>query len=267
MSSRPIRDPRGPFIAEQIHDGDRYELSHGHPIYCAPAGKDHAGGNLIGARVLGTDPDVEWAGIDAGFSPEPGGLRAPDIAVGKVAKPPRDGQGWIPGAPPLAVEYAGVGQEEADLKQKIAELLTAGARWVWVVRLVGPRRVEVHAPNAAVRILTPGDRLEAPGVLRNPVPVEALFDARAADEAALRNLLQRHGYADLDAVRSEGQAEGQALAVLQLLEGRGLAVSPSQRERILGCRDNEQLRDWLLRAAVAADAAELFAGPQASKQI
>ena len=259
MSYHPDRNPHGPFSAEQLSDGDRYELSNGHPIYCAPAGKEHAGSSLIGARVLGTDPDVEWAGIDAGFSPEPGGLRAPDIAVGKVADPPRGGKWWIPGAPPLAVEYAGPGQDEEELKQKIAELLAAGTRWVWVARLIGPRRVENHSAGAPKQVAGANDLLEAPGVLRNPVPVAALIDERAADEAALRNLLQRHGYAGLEAVREEGVLEGKAEAVLQLLEERGLAVTTEQRQRILSCRDHGQPRAWLLRAATAGDAGGLFA--------
>jgi hypothetical protein len=46
-----------------------------------------------------------------------------------------------------------------------------------------------------------------PGVLRNPVPVEALYDRRAAHRVTLRNLLQRQGYENLDAVRAEGVAQ------------------------------------------------------------
>jgi Uma2 family endonuclease len=186
----------GPFQADQIKDGDRYELSGGHPIYCAPAGRDHAGSNLTGAAVIETDPEVEWAGVDAGFSAEPGNLRAPDIAVA----PAGDERGWIPGTPPLAVEYAGVGQDEDDLQVKISELLDHGTRLIWVVRLIGPRRVEVYAPGQPVRVLGADDSLEAPGILKNPVPVRALYDREVAHEAVLRNLLQRHGYDDLESV-------------------------------------------------------------------
>ena len=92
--SHPQLDPRsnsGPFRADQLRDGDRYELSDGHPLYCAPAGPDHATGNIRGAAVLDSDPEVEWAGIDAGFSPEPGMLRAPDVAVGA----PRPSSRWM----------------------------------------------------------------------------------------------------------------------------------------------------------------------------
>nr|VFK57994.1 MAG: hypothetical protein BECKTC1821F_GA0114240_102118 [Candidatus Kentron sp. TC] len=35
----PFHEPfYGPFSADRIKDGDRYELSEGHRIYCAPAG-------------------------------------------------------------------------------------------------------------------------------------------------------------------------------------------------------------------------------------
>ena len=197
---------RGPFQSDQIRDGDRYELSNGHPIYCAPSGSHHAGGNVSGSLVLDTDPDVGWSGSDAGVSTEPGMLRAPDIVV-RTTAPGGDGT-WLTEAPPLAVEYAAQGQDMADLRRKIAELLRAGTRWVWVVRLVGLPRVEVHAAGAKMRTYTGDELLEAPGVLRNPVPARALFDRTAAHEATLRNLLQRHGYASLSEIRQEGHQEG-----------------------------------------------------------
>jgi hypothetical protein len=200
---------RGPFRADQIGEGDRYELSRGHSIYVAPTGGSGAGGTLTGGQVLGTDPLVTEAGIDAGYSPEPGVLRAPDVAVGNVP----DAPGWISGAPPLAVEYADRGQNDDDLQTKIAELLEAGTRWVWVVRLVGPRRVEVHSLDAPVVTYGPGQELLAEGVLQNPVPVEALWDREIAHEVVLRNLLQRKGYASLEDVREQGIERGRAEAL------------------------------------------------------
>jgi hypothetical protein len=82
MSRRLPRYRPGPFTADQVREGDYHELSNGHPIACSPAGRDHTGPNVSGAEVLDTDPDVEWSGVDAGFSPEPKMLRAPDVAVG-----------------------------------------------------------------------------------------------------------------------------------------------------------------------------------------
>ena len=204
MKHNPIRYGHGPFRAEQLKSGDPYELSNGHPIECLPSGGRHAKANLNGGLALGTDPDVDSAGFDAGYTPEPGDLRAPDIAVGNVP----DAPGWVKGVPPLAVEYADTGQDEQDLHDKIDTLLAAGTQYIWVVRMNGPRHVEVYQSGQPPRLLHPGEQLEAPGVLRNPVPVEALYDPDAAQNAALRNLLQRQGYPDLNAVRNEGHEQG-----------------------------------------------------------
>ena len=177
---------------------------------------------------------------------------------------------WIPEAPPLALEYAARGQDEADLRTKIADLLAHGTRLVWVVRLIGPRRVEVHAPGQPMQTRGVGEQLLAPGILRNPIPVAALFERAAAQDLILRNLLQRRGYADLDAIREEGREEGRdegreegrdeglTDAILTLLAARGLAVDDATRERLRSTRDPERLRAWLLAAAQADTLAGLF---------
>ncbi len=261
----PLR--RGPFRADQLKDGDPYELSDGHPILALPAGGRQANAALTGAAVLRSDPLVEAAGVEAGYSPEPGTLRAPDLSVGNVPQEP----GWVKGVPPLAVEYADTGQDERDLKVKIRELLAAGTRFVWVVRLVGPRRVEVHEPGRDKRIVRPGEELQAPGVLANPVPVEALYDWEVGSEVTLRNLLQRHGYASLDAVRSEAAAEGETKgklegeiatlrsSVLEVLALRDLPAGDDVRAAISSCRDVARLKRWHRRAVTAASAADLLA--------
>src|SRR5262245_31169217 len=118
--------------------------------------------------------------------------------------------GWVKGAPELAIEYADVGQDERKLEEKIRELLAAGTKFLWVVRLTGPRRVEVHEPGKAMRTVHPGAHLTAPGVLQNPVLVEALYDRDAAERAMLTNLLQRQGFQDLEAVLAKGEEKGEA---------------------------------------------------------
>ena len=255
----------GPFRAEHIPEGSHYELSEGHPVLCLPTGRRGGRSNLIGGEVLETDPAVKSAGVDVGFSKDPSHLRAPDVSVGDFADEP----GWAPGAPPLAVEYADTGQDEAELQKKIAELLGAGTKHLWVVRLTGPRRVEIHEKGRKMRLAKPGDELTAPGILQNPVPVLALYDREAAHEATLRNLLQRRGYASLEAVRAEGEVqgklEGRRTAVLAVLEARRLAVSEGQRSQILASRDLDVLDRWLAGAAIAASTAEALAAPKSAR--
>lgn len=264
VNRRPLGS--GPFRAEQLRSGDPYELSNGHAILCLPTGGSGSQPNRLGASVVGWDPAVKEAGVDTGYSPAPGVLRAPDVAVGNVPNKP----GWVPGAPYLAIEYADIGQDEEELEEKIADLLAAGTTYLWVVRLTGPRRVEVHERGKDMRTVLPGKELTAPGVLQNPVRVEALYDRDAAERATLVNLLQRQGFADLEAVlatgrsegrtegRSEGRSEGLAAAVLAVLEARGIRITKAARERIARCTDEAQLDRWVRRAAVVAKVAEML---------
>lgn len=266
MTKPRLHRSRGPFRADQLRPGDPYELSHGHPVACLPTGGRGSRANLTGGLALGTDPEVTSAGVDTGYAPDAGTLRAPDVAIGNVP----DAPGWVAGAPPLAVEYADTGQDDADLALKIDDLLAAGTRYIWVVRLSGPRRIEVHRPGEPMRVAHPGELLEAPGILRNAVPVEALYDNRAAEAVALRNLLQRRGYASLEDVRSEGEAVGKAEgkaegartalrgAVLDVLDGRGLPTDEAARARIEQCADTALLRHWLRNAASAAATTDIF---------
>ncbi len=253
MSNQAPRFERGPFTVAHIASGDRHELSNGNAFFCAPTGGDGARGAGAGFEVIDTDPAVQSAGMDPGYAVSPNTLRAPDVAVGVP-----DAPGWVVGAPPLALEYASVGQDEAQLQQKIADLLGAGTRWVWVVRLLGPRRVEVYENGQTMQTRGPGAVLLAPGVLQNPVPIEALYDRRVAHEVALRNLLQRRGYEDLDAVRAEGQAVGKAEALLTLLDAKRIHLSDAGRTRIVQCRDLGELDRWIARLTTATSELELL---------
>lgn len=249
---RNLPTAKGPFRADQIRSGDPYELSNGHAIHCMTTGGRGSRANLLGGSVLGSDPAVEEAGIDTGYSPSSDTLRAPDVAVGNVPNEP----GWVEGAPPLAVEYADTGQDEKELAAKVAELLAAGTRIVWIVRLAGPRRVEVHESGKPVRVVGPGEELSAPGILKNPVPANALYDREAAHAVTFRNLLERQGYRDLDEIRAEGRDEGQLLAlresILAVLSARGLPVDDATRAALDAIGDPEVLRRHLTQAATAA---------------
>ena len=242
----------GRFRADQLRSGDPYEISNGHLVECLPTGGHGSGPNRLGASVVGWDPAVEQAGVDTGYSPHPGMLRAPDVAIGNVPDTP----GWVLGAPDLAIEYADVGQDEDGLAKKIRDLLEAGTKLVWVVRLVGPRRVEVHRRGEPLQIAWPGERLQAPGILKNPVLVESLYDREHAEQATLINLLQRQGYESLDAVREEGRLVEARAALRRVLARRGLAPSAPDEARIDGCADLPTLAGWLDAAIVAASAAE-----------
>ncbi|MCU0687997.1 MAG: Uma2 family endonuclease, partial [Polyangiaceae bacterium] len=221
----------------------------GHAVYCAPAGPRHGEPHAVGPAVLGSDPAAPRLGVEVGHALGERTLRAPDLSVGDWG----EGEGtWATKAPPLALEYAAQGQDEADLQLKIKQLLEAGTRFVWVVRLVGPRRVEVYEKGRPVRTKLPGERLEAPGVLTSRPLVEALYDREAAFEQTLQNLLARKGYAGLDAVLAEGEARGK---VEGLREGEARGKAEGLREgKAEGLREGEAkgLREGEARGKRAA---------------
>ncbi|HRI63213.1 MAG TPA: hypothetical protein PK156_03220, partial [Polyangium sp.] len=166
------------------------------------------------------------------------------------------------------------GQDEPKRRQKIAGLLGEGTRLIWVVRLHGPRCVEVHMPNAPVRLARMGEVLEAPGILRNPVPVSALYDPQEAKRLALRNLLQAEGYENLQAVKDEGHHQGleqgleqgldkgriveARVSLRRVLARRKLSLSTENDARIEQCTDREMLERWLDVAVDASTIEQVF---------
>jgi hypothetical protein len=111
----------------------------------------------------------------------------------------------------------------------------------------------------------PPDFLIEEACLVMPVPVSALLNPTAADNAVARALLIK-GHPvlrqELAAARNAGAAKAaRALSVVAILETRGLSVTETQRQRILSCTDLDQLSRWLRRAVLAASADDVTAEP------
>ena len=63
----------------------------------------------------------------------------------------------------------------------------------------------------------------------------------------------------VERIHDQGIAEGEARAVLKLLDARRLAPSKEQRQQVTSCTDAMQLDLWFDRAITAGTAAEVFA--------
>ncbi|MEO3871578.1 hypothetical protein ABGB18_22415 [Nonomuraea sp. B12E4] len=55
-----------------------------------------------------------------------------------------------------------------------------------------------------------------------------------------------------------GEVQGQRLSLVSLLEARGLGISEKQREIVDDCTDSYQFTAWIVQAATAETAAEIF---------
>ncbi|MGC9541783.1 hypothetical protein [Streptomyces sp. UG1] len=59
-------------------------------------------------------------------------------------------------------------------------------------------------------------------------------------------------------VHADGEAKGEAKAILRVLGARGVEVPESVRERVMACADLEVLETWVDRSLTVTSAEELF---------
>ena len=152
-------------------------------------------------------------------------------------------------------------QNERDVSEKAPQMHRRGVRRIFALFVKGKRRVCEWSPeDQSWRPLDPTSWIED-SCLAKPMEVAALLDAATADDAVVEALAAKGNRAIQRreaAARSEGEATGKAKTILQVLDARGVAVSPSQQEEILLCEDLDQLDRWARRAALASTADEVL---------
>jgi hypothetical protein len=167
-----------------------------------------------------------------------------------------------------------------------AEAVDVGGGFVWKPFVVGPDGVPVitdpaqaaREPQLAVLSVMAHGRDEdvgtavavasaaAAGIATLPEPLRMLCLAlieSSLGEAARKSfeMLPQGQQFFSETMRksfAQGEAKGEAKAVLRVLERRGLAISTEQRERILTCSDTPTLEGWLDKAVTATKTDELF---------
>lgn len=144
-------------------------------------------------------------------------------------------------------------QNEGVVTEKALRMHRRGVRRIFAIFVKGERRVgEWSADTRSWRILDRSAHIEDP-CLKVPLPVAALLDAAAANQAVVEALA-----AQGDPTIRRREAAAKAKTILLFLEARGIAVSPSEQEEILRCDDLDVLDRWARRAALAVSAAEVL---------
>ena len=140
--------------------------------------------------------------------------------------------------------YATASSEPDPVVSKIAGQSLPKESW-------SPRSPE----SQSWRPLEAGAQIEDP-CLAAPLPVAALLDAAAADNAVVGALVAK-GNPEIQRREAAVAAE----AILKVLEARDIAVSADQRQGILRCHDRDRLDRWLRRAVLASSAGEVISEP------
>jgi Uma2 family endonuclease len=108
---------------------------------------------------------------------DPERVRAPDVAFVSPERLPsgRLPEGFLSGAPDLAVEVLSPSDNPIDIQQKVRDYLEAGARLVWVVAPQA-KTLTVYRADGSARLLREQDVLDGEDVLPGfSIPAAELF--------------------------------------------------------------------------------------------
>ena len=134
-------------------EGGKVELVDGRLVMMSPVGKTHG---IVQGRIFSAldafaeARDLGAVGVEIGFHLPLDDLRvrAPDVCfiAGEPESLDETDDGFVRGAPTLAVEVTSPGDTDTELSEKVDEYLRAGSARVWVVR-PPLKTVTVHQPN------------------------------------------------------------------------------------------------------------------------
>lgn len=164
--------------------GRQFELVNGVLVEMPGAGGLH--GLIAALLVRGLGSFVDEARLGLVFTDatsyilrrEPDLVRIPDASFVSWARIPPEGvpEGFISGAPDLAIEIVSPGDSAQDVYDKVHQYLDAGTLMVWVL---WPRyqAVTLYRIDGSVQELSGADFLEGDDVLPGfRIPVSTLFD-------------------------------------------------------------------------------------------
>jgi hypothetical protein len=265
-SGTPMHLPgRGDFPRVDDHlvqpEVTRDEIIGGRKLVASPAQRPHATQNTRLDYVLEAHvaPGYE-AATDLLTRHDEDSDFATDTCIFKQGIDPETGARYLE---ELAFEIISE-QNQGLVNQKAVRMQRRGVRRIFSVWVKGSKRVCEWSPESqGWSLLDPESSLVDPCLVK-PLSVGALLDAAEADNAVAEALVAKGNPVFEEkaaAARAAGKVEGFAGAVLRLLEVRGIAVSPSQQQEILGCSDPDRLDRWLRRAASASSADEVTSTP------
>jgi Uma2 family endonuclease len=151
----------------QAGDIGRCELVRGELVMMMPPGGRHGKlTNLLAHRlttfVAAAGPGTILAETGFLLSRDPDTVRAPDVAYLRAGR--AVGDGFIDGAPDLAVEVVSPGDRPGYVREKVAEWLEAGTELVWIVDPAA-RTVTAHSGARERRVFAESETLDGGPVL------------------------------------------------------------------------------------------------------
>ena len=247
----------------------RLEYLEGVEVFAAPADEPHGIEHAELTHVLrAIRADSERVAVDLLTRTEEASDFAPDASVYPSERDPETGGRRLE---ELAFEVASE-QSIGVTTKKARELARRGVRRVFCILIKQRRVLEWSREIDGWRTMPESEVIEDP-CLAAPLPIRALLDPAAADEAVVAGLLAR-GVPAIMQLQAESEAIGEAIgeargeargeataraeALLSVLAARKILVDDATRAAVQRCTDTDQLKAWMNRAAVATTPEEVF---------
>lgn len=149
-------------------------------------------------------------------------------------------------------------QNKWDATEKASWMHRRGVRRIFMAE-AKDQRISEWFLDEGWTPLEVGAQIEDPCLVA-PLPIAALFNETVADNSVIEALAAK-GNPALRRREDTARAETKAEDVLKVLEVRGIAMSETERQEILCCRDLAQLDRWLVRAIHASSIDEITSEP------
>ena len=175
--------------ADQFYDfccknDGRYELVDGEVVELSPARRRHGRTAInIGTAftIHSRQRGVGYAEVEVGYIVRqgPDTVRGPDVSFVLNDSDEYD-DGFVPGAPDIAVEVVSPSNTAAEMERKTGEYLAAGSQRVWLVYPATPsasRRVVIHHPDGTAITYTGNDVITDEELLPGfSLPLSEIFE-------------------------------------------------------------------------------------------
>lgn len=255
--------PRQPPIDENVlSENCGYELVDGQVYELSPAEEEHGTEHFQLPAVLGVHLAPEYKGaVDMLTRPGVGSNFAPDVSIFPRARDPETGGRHVED---IVFEVIDT-ESRSHVTDKTRKLIARGVRRAFLID-VNRRNVREWSRAADDWTLLGDDAQIVDRCFQSPVPVRALVDEGLIEDVLAKALLARNNPVftqreqraeQRGEQRGEHNARRHVLRVM--LQARGVALDEAQLRRIDGCDDTATLDGWILRAATATTATEVFA--------
>ncbi len=258
MKSSTSSHPPPPVDDHFVREGARVEVVDGQAVMAPPSEEPHANSHFALSYVLGAHVATGFRGaVDMLTRTGDKSDFAPDASIYPAERDPDTGRRELE---ELAFEVAAT-QSLEGAASKARELARRGVRRVFCIVIQKHRRVlEWSRETDAWSPLHDAAAIDDRCLVR-PLPVRALLDATATDEAVIRALIAR-GHPTLDELQQTAEARGvlrgKLEALLELLAARALHPKRDELAR-LEAADGPTLTRWTLRLATTPSVAALLA--------